>query len=91
MTPFEIVLNKTLYTQFLFLVYSTTRRFRAKGGELQSVLDRDEIPDESDVIRFLRQVLSGLAFLHQYDIAHLDLKVCHHYPWMSHDFYLHLN
>lgn len=48
---------------------------RAKGGELQSVLDRDEIPEEEDVIRFLRQVLSGLAFLHQYDIAHLDLKV----------------
>lgn len=49
--------------------------FRAKGGELQSVLDRDEIPEEQDVIRVLRQVLSGLAFLHQYDIAHLDLKV----------------
>jgi serine/threonine protein kinase len=48
---------------------------RAKGGELQSVLDRNEIPEEEDVIRFLRQILSGLAFLHQYDIAHLDLKV----------------
>ncbi|KZS13018.1 Serine/threonine-protein kinase 17A [Daphnia magna] len=46
----------------------------ATGGELQSVLDRDEIPEEKDVIRFLRQVLSGLLFLHQYDIAHLDLK-----------------
>lgn len=39
------------------------------------MLDRDEIPDEEVVIRFLRQVLSGLAFLHQFDIAHLDLKV----------------
>jgi serine/threonine protein kinase len=48
---------------------------RAKGGELQSVLDRDEIPEEGDVIRFLRQVLGGLSFLHQFDIAHLDLKV----------------
>ena len=48
---------------------------RAKGGELQSVLDRDEIPEEEYVIRFLRQVLGGLSFLHQFDIAHLDLKV----------------
>jgi hypothetical protein len=42
---------------------------------LQSVLDRDEVPEERDVIRFLSQVLGGLAFLHQFDIAHLDLKV----------------
>jgi len=49
--------------------------YRAKGGELQSVLDRDEIPEEEDVVRFLRQVLGGLSFLHQFDIAHLDLKV----------------
>ena len=39
------------------------------------MLDRDEIPEEEDVIRFLRQVLGGLSFLHQFDIAHLDLKV----------------
>ena len=49
--------------------------YRAEGGELQSVLDRDEIPEEAVVVRFLRQVLKGLAFLHQHDIAHLDLKV----------------
>lgn len=44
------------------------------------MLDRDEIPEEADVIRLLRQVLGGLAYLHQFDIAHLDLKVrtmCH--------------
>lgn len=52
-----------------------TSGYRAKGGELQSVLDRDEIPEEEDVVRFLRQVLGGLSFLHQFDIAHLDLKV----------------
>lgn len=57
--------------QLMFIVLP----IRATGGELQSVLDRDEIPEEKDVIRFLRQVLSGLLFLHQYDIAHLDLKV----------------
>lgn len=39
------------------------------------MLDRDEIPEEEDVVRFLRQVLGGLSFLHQFDIAHLDLKV----------------
>jgi len=46
----------------------------AEGGELQSVLDRDEIPEEAVVVRFLRQVLRGLAFLHEHNIAHLDLK-----------------
>lgn len=49
--------------------------FRATGGELQSVLDRDEIPEEKHVVRLLRQVLGGLLFLHNFDIAHLDLKV----------------
>lgn len=66
---------KTKAREFALLIIFFFRPFRAKGGELQSVLDRDEIPEEEDVIRFLRQVLSGLAFLHQYDIAHLDLKV----------------
>ncbi|KAI9564920.1 hypothetical protein GHT06_008661 [Daphnia sinensis] len=46
----------------------------ATGGELQSVLDRDEIPEEKHVVRLLRQVLAGLLFLHNFDIAHLDLK-----------------
>ena len=47
---------KTKAREFALLIIFFFRPFRAKGGELQSVLDRDEIPEEEDVIRFLRQV-----------------------------------
>ncbi|XP_034937580.1 serine/threonine-protein kinase 17B-like [Chelonus insularis] len=46
----------------------------APGGELQMVLDRDEIPEERQVVRLLRQILDGVAFLHSINIAHLDIK-----------------
>ena len=65
-----------LYKWRLLVIIGNFPNFRAEGGELQSVLDREEVPQERDVIRFLRQVLGGLAFLHRFDIAHLDLKVC---------------
>lgn len=48
---------------------------RAPGGELQMILDRDEIPEERQVARLLRQILDGIAFLHSLNIAHLDIKV----------------
>ncbi|XP_058794560.1 myosin light chain kinase, smooth muscle-like isoform X2 [Phymastichus coffea] len=46
----------------------------APGGELQMVLDRDEIPDERQAAKFLRQILDGVAFLHSLNVAHLDIK-----------------
>lgn len=48
---------------------------RAPGGELQMVLDRDEVPEERQVARLLRQILDGIAFLHSLNVAHLDIKV----------------
>lgn len=49
--------------------------FRASGGELQTLLDNDEIPEEKVVKRFMRQILDGLEFLHSVNVAHLDIKV----------------
>ncbi|XP_011300500.1 serine/threonine-protein kinase 17A [Fopius arisanus] len=46
----------------------------APGGELQMVLDRDEVPEEHQVVRLLRQILDGIAFLHSFNVAHLDIK-----------------
>ncbi|XP_015605477.1 serine/threonine-protein kinase 17B [Cephus cinctus] len=46
----------------------------APGGELQMVLDRDEVPEEKQVARLLKQILDGIAFLHSFNVAHLDIK-----------------
>lgn len=50
----------------------------AAGGEIfnQCVSDReDEGFREKDVKRLMKQILQGVAFLHQNNIVHLDLKV----------------
>ncbi|XP_043242126.1 MAP/microtubule affinity-regulating kinase 3-like [Amphibalanus amphitrite] len=44
------------------------------GGDLQGVLDNDQVPYEPDVVRFISNLLEGLAFLHDRNIAHLDIK-----------------
>ncbi|KAK0165934.1 hypothetical protein PV328_004410 [Microctonus aethiopoides] len=46
----------------------------APGGELQMILDRDEVPEERQVAKLLRQILEGIAFLHSFNVAHLDIK-----------------
>jgi serine/threonine protein kinase len=48
---------------------------RAAGGELQTVLDAEEGLEEQFAARFMRQILEGLSYLHNNNIAHLDLKV----------------
>ncbi|KMQ94108.1 serine threonine-protein kinase 17a [Lasius niger] len=47
----------------------------APGGELQMILDRDEVPEERQVARLLKQILDGIAVLHSLNVAHLDIKV----------------
>jgi serine/threonine protein kinase len=44
------------------------------GGELQRLLDDEYFLSEKDAARLLRQILSGVSFLHEHNIAHLDLK-----------------
>ena len=46
----------------------------APGGDFQSVLDDDMVPFEEDVQGFLRQILEALDFIHERNIAHLDIK-----------------
>jgi len=46
----------------------------APGGDFQSVLDEDMVPFEEDVQGFLRQILEALDFIHERNIAHLDIK-----------------
>ncbi|XP_013789136.1 calcium-dependent protein kinase 27-like [Limulus polyphemus] len=46
----------------------------AEGGELQRLLDDDEMFEESQVIHVIIQVLEALSFLHGLNIVHLDIK-----------------
>jgi serine/threonine protein kinase len=41
------------------------------------LLDKDEVPEERQVKRLMRQILDGLIFLHSINVAHLDIKVRH--------------
>lgn len=49
--------------------------FSAPGGDLQTLIDGDLVPLEGDVVHFVRQLVEGLAYLHERNIAHLDIKV----------------
>ncbi|XP_050522603.1 death-associated protein kinase 1-like isoform X2 [Daktulosphaira vitifoliae] len=63
----------------LYKVFETTTEMillleMAPGGELQMVLDRDEVPSEIEVARLMQQILDGLNYLHTINVAHLDIK-----------------
>ena len=60
---------KSQKTNISYLIFS------APGGDFQSVLDEDMVPFEEDVQGFLRQILEALDFIHERNIAHLDIKV----------------
>uniref|UniRef100_A0ABD2XCS4 Protein kinase domain-containing protein n=1 Tax=Trichogramma kaykai TaxID=54128 RepID=A0ABD2XCS4_9HYME len=47
----------------------------APGGDMQTLIDGDLVPLEGDVVHFVRQLVEGLAYLHERNIAHLDIKV----------------
>ncbi|XP_034242469.1 serine/threonine-protein kinase 17A-like [Thrips palmi] len=46
----------------------------AAGGELQRVVDLQDGLPEVEAVQVMRQILEGLIFLHDHNIAHLDLK-----------------
>ncbi|KAL0268116.1 UNVERIFIED_CONTAM: hypothetical protein PYX00_010185 [Menopon gallinae] len=46
----------------------------APGGDLQTIIDDNMVPFESDVMSFVRQTVEGLEYLHRRKIAHLDIK-----------------
>jgi len=45
------------------------------GGELFQHIDVDGKVDEKTTVRLLRQILSGVNFVHDNGILHLDIKV----------------
>ena len=47
----------------------------APYGDFQSILEDDMVPFEQDVVNFLKQILEALGFIHERNIAHMDLKV----------------
>ena len=46
----------------------------ATGGELQRLLDDEEYLPEKQSARIVRQVLEAVSYLHERQIAHLDIK-----------------
>ncbi|CAN7937259.1 unnamed protein product, partial [Ixodes hexagonus] len=55
-------------------LFNRTDIVLAAGGELQHVLDSEECLPEKDVVRLMRQILEAVQFLHDRNIAHLDIK-----------------
>ena len=47
----------------------------AAGGELFQYVMNDDGFDEPEVLRLMRQVLDAIAFLHQRNVVHMDIKV----------------
>ncbi|XP_019869544.1 death-associated protein kinase related isoform X2 [Aethina tumida] len=46
----------------------------AVGGELQHILDVGQCLSEAEARKAMKQILDGVAYLHERNIAHLDLK-----------------
>lgn len=64
-----------IIANFIFMTFFLSSLRSAPGGDFQSVLDEDMVPFEDDVMGFLKQILEALIFIHEKNIAHLDIKV----------------
>ncbi|KAI1279594.1 Serine/threonine-protein kinase 17A [Halotydeus destructor] len=71
-------------------VYETPTEFilileMAGGGELQRILDEEDFLPETSSASISKQLIEAVAFLHDHNIAHLDIKpqnilMCRPYP-----------
>lgn len=71
LTPHDHEISPTTEHQSLNISYVGS----APGGDLQTIIDDNLVPFEADVVKFVRQLVEGLAYLHERKIAHLDIKV----------------
>ena len=62
------------------VIRSVLRLFSAKQGDLQLALELEGCLEELQAIHVTKQVLEAVAFLHDNNIVHLDIKVseCSH-------------
>lgn len=67
--------NNALRERILVHICMINFSSSAPGGDLQKVIDDDNVPFEADVVKFIHHVVEGLAYMHQRKIAHLDIKV----------------
>jgi len=51
------------------------RNLRVAGGELFAFLSEKEYLAEPEAVTFMTQILRGVDYLHERNIAHFDLKV----------------
>lgn len=69
-SPRIIRLHDVFQTPNMFIIVMEF----APGGDMQTIIDDNLVPFESDVVKFIQNVVEGLAYLHHRKIAHLDIK-----------------
>ncbi|XP_073970697.1 uncharacterized protein isoform X2 [Rhodnius prolixus] len=69
-SPRIIRLHDVFQTPHMFIIVMEF----APGGDMQTIIDDNLVPFESDVVKFIQNVVEGLAYLHHRKIAHLDIK-----------------
>ena len=59
----------------MFLFGTKCEFSSAKQGDLQLALELEGCLEESQAIHVAKQVLDAVAFLHENNVVHLDIKV----------------
>lgn len=71
----SVFLCSLIYGSFFFLVDLIFFVSSIKGGELFDFIAEKENLTETEAIEFMKQILKGVSYMHQKNVAHFDLKV----------------